>query len=326
MRRIAALAASAAMASVPLVLSTSSPAQAQPDCRDIVIGVGGNGERQAHKFEHPTMMDAHMAQAQAEGKRTLSIDYKSSVWPTGAYTKDESVVDGRQKLNQAVAAYRAECPGGKVTVIGHSLGSEVVQGTEGADKTIVYGDPRTSNGIYSALPGVYPGTSNPGVRNAEADGVVSVCREFDAICDSPAPWSDPAKFVQGWAGYFMGWHGYAPNEGADLPPGEHMIEAPAPLPWLPESTPTGIPEAPPLPGIPEWQPGPIPSLEDVQPVLEVFTPQPYKPTPIVEFTPEYIDPILPPEVAAYVPPPIEQIIPPLPALPPLPEVHIPGLF
>lgn len=324
MRKMSALLVCASAVPVTLLLGGNT-AQAQPDCRELVIGVGGNGERQAHKFEHPTMMDAHLAQAQLEGKRVQSIDYKSGVWPTSAYTKDESVVDGKQKLDAAVAAYRAECPNGKVTVIGHSLGAEVVEGSSG-DRVITYGDPRTSNGIYSALPGVYPGTSNPGTRNAEAEGITSVCREFDAICDSPAPWSDPAKFVQGWVGYFSGYHAYAPGEGADLPPGEHMIDAPPPIPWLPESTPTGIPEAPELPGLPTWEPGPIPSFEDVQPVIEAFTPQPYKPTPIVEMTPEYIDPILPPEVAAYVPPPIEQIIPPLPALPPLPEVHIPGLF
>jgi len=327
-RRILAASISAATLTITLPILTGT-ASAAPDCRDLVIGVGGNGERQAHKLGYATMMDAHVADAAAQGKRTQSIDYKSSVWPTGAYTKDESVADGKAKLNDSIAAYRAECPNGNVTVIGHSLGAEVAQGAP-ADRVVLYGGPRTSRGIYQAIPGVYPGTSNPGVAEPAPNTVV-VCHDFDAICDSPAPWSDPAKFIQGWAGYAQGWHGYAPNEGAHLAPGqEHYIDAPAPIPWLPESTPTGIPAAPELPGIPEWHPGPIPSFEDVQPIVEAFTPQPYRPVPVETYIPEPVKPIvtqvLPPEVLSYTPPPIEQIIPPvqLPVIevPPLPDLGI----
>ncbi|WP_157115052.1 hypothetical protein [Nocardia niwae] len=296
-------------------LGFAAPASAAPDCRDIVIGVGGNGERANVEAGRPTVMGAHLAYYAEQGYRVESLDYKSSVWPTGPYTKDESVTDGTAKLRGRVDAYRAECPGGHVTVIGHSLGSEFAdQG--GADTVITYGDPRRPGGIYDALPGVFPGTSNPGPRPV-GPNEVRVCHEFDAICDSPAPWSDPAKFAQGWAGYFMGWHNYLPGEGDNLAPGDYMIEEPAPLPWLPESSPTGIPAAP-YSTLPAWEPGPLPSLADFDPLVEAVTPQPYTPTPIRDYVPDEIEPYLPAEALAYVPPPLPEIVlPPLPALPPI---------
>ncbi|WP_280412556.1 PE-PPE domain-containing protein [Nocardia asiatica] len=316
-RRITILGTTCAVAGITFLgpLGFAAPAAtAAPDCRDIVIGVGGNGQRALEQAGKPTLMADQLAHYAAEGYRVESLDYPSSIWPTGPYTKDESVTEGTATLRERVDAYRAECPGGHVTVVGHSLGAEFAdQG--GADKVITYGDPRQPGGIYDALPGIYPGTSNPG-SNPAAGNQVRICHEFDAICDSPAPWSDPARFVQGWAGYAMGWHGYAPGEGDDLPPGDYFIEAPAPLPWLPESTPTGIPAAP-YASLPAWQPGPLPSLQDFDPLVEAVTPEPYHPTPLSDYIPDEIEPYIPAEALAYIPPPPPEI-----ALPPLPDMGV----
>lgn len=329
-RRLAAsVSAAAALSTLPLAV-TGAPANAAPDCRDLTIVVGGNGQAAAEEKGYPTLMTWFADDEARQGRQVESLQYPAGVWPTAAYTKDESVNVGERNLDARIARYRAECPGGNVKVIGHSLGAEVAGNQNHlADKTVTMGDPTGPRGIYKALPGVYPGTSNPGERPV-GPNEVRVCHEFDAICDSPAPWSDPAKFVQGWAGYAMGWHAYSPEEAAALPPGDHFIEKPAPLPWLPESTPTGIPAAPELPGLPEWEPGPLPSTQDIVDVVDVLTPKPYTPTTVEQMVPEYVEQVLPPEVLAYVPPPVEQIIPPLPpivlppppVLPPLPDLGI----
>jgi hypothetical protein len=299
---------------IPIFTLTAAPAAAEPDCRPLVVGVGGNGQHYADERGARTIVGDILAHEGAQDQRTVNVDYSSSVWPTGPYFKDYSVADGRAETDRVIAEYRAECPDGEVTVVGHSLGAEVV-GPQDADNKVVLGDPRKQGGVYDNLPtGIMPGLSNPGVRDEEAEGVVSVCREFDAICDTAAPWEDPAKFAQSWAGYAMGWHGYSPEEVdqyQDAPPGEYMIEAPAPIPWLPESTPTGIPDLPEFSLPPVELPVPLPSTEDVTPILSVG--QPYVPTPIEAYVPEYVEAVLPPEVLDFVPPP-------------LPEIHIPGVF
>jgi hypothetical protein len=297
-----ALAAASVVYLGPLAFSTgAAAASADTTCSDLVIGVGGNGQRSVDERGLPSMMGAHLDAAAADGNRVENIDYKSSVWPTGAYTKDESVADGKAKLEAAIAEYRAECPDGHVTVIGHSLGAEFADESS-ADTVILYGDPRRVGGVYDALPGVYPGTSNPGPREV-GPNTVDVCHEFDASCDLPAPWVDPAKFAQGIGGYLLGWHAYAPGEADGLEPGDHLIDEPAPLPWLPESTPTGLPAAPQF-SLPAWEPGPLPSIEDLYPLIDAFTPEPYHPTPLSDYTPEWLDPILPPEIRDFVPPPL----------------------
>lgn len=293
---------------IPVFTSAAANADQPPDCRPLVVGVGGNGQHYAEERGARTIMGDVLAHEGAQGNRTANVEYSSSVWPTGPYFKDYSVADGRAETDRVIADYRAQCPEGEVTVIGHSLGAEVVDRPD-ADRTVVLGDPRTENGAYANLPtGIVPGLSNPGVRDEEAEGVVSVCREFDAICDTAAPWEDPAKFAQSWAGYAMGWHAYSPEEVdqfEDAPPGEYMIDAPAPIPWLPESTPTGIPDLPEFSLPPVELPVPLPSIEDVTPILSIGAP--YTPTPIEAYVPEYVEAVLPPEVLDYVAPPLPQI-------------------
>ncbi|WP_068059352.1 cutinase family protein [Nocardia xishanensis] len=292
----------------------TATADTEPDCRPLVLGIGGNGQRSAEAVGQPGLMGAQLAHEAAQGKQVESLDYKSSVWPTGPYTKDESVTDGRARATERINQYRQDCPGGHVKVIGHSLGAEFADEV-GADEVVTYGDPRRPGGIYDALPGIVPGISSPGPR--EPGGTVTtVCHEFDAICDSPAPWSDPAKFIQGWAGYLSGWHYYAPGEADGLPPGDHYVDMPAPLPWLPESTPTGIPEAPHF-ALPPVEPGPLPSLMDFNPIIDAVTPDPYVPTPLSVYIPDEVETVLPSEVLTYVPPPLPEIV-----LPPLPDLGV----
>lgn len=238
-----------------------------PDCRPLVIGVGGAQERYMESMGRPTVIQAHLQAAADQGNRVESLDYESSVWPEGPYTKDESVADGRAKLDQAIADYRAQCPGGDVTVIGHSEGAEVA-GDEAAqaDHVVTYGDPRTPGGIYSALPGIFPGSSNSGPRDT-APNEKRVCHQYDGICDSPAPWSDPAGFAQAVDGYISGWHGYAPGEADGVPEGTTaVVPEPVPTSSIPDSTPTGIPALPPI-SLPQWTPGPLPSIQDLDPII-----------------------------------------------------------
>lgn len=316
-RTVALTCAAATIFGVGAVAASAGVASADaPDCRNLVIGVGGNGQHDAEMRGAPTMMGAHLDAYAAQGYRVQSLDYPAGVWPTASYTKDESVADGAIALDRAISDYRAECPGGHVTVVAHSLGSEFADTTV-ADKVILYGDPRRpQGGIYGALPGVWPGTSNPGLR-APGDNTVNVCHQYDGICDNVAPWADPARFIQGMVGYVDGHHFYAPGEGADLPPGDYYIPEPAPVPWLPTSTPTGLPEqVTPMP-LPTWEPGPLPSLADFDGLVDALTPDPYRPTPLSDYVPDEVEQYLPAEVLAYVPPPLPAI-----AAPALPDLGI----
>lgn len=286
----------------PLALP-AAPAHAVPDCRDIVIGVGGNRQRFAETYGLPNMIGQHLDQAAADGFRVESVDYPSSVWPVGPYTKDHSVTEGKAALRAAVDGYRAECPGGRVTVIGHSLGAEIA-GDEAdiADDVVLYGDPRTPGGIYDALPGFVPGVSSPG-RRENLPHVTSVCHEWDVVCDAPSPLADPARFVQGVQGALTGWHYYPPGEADQYAPGsETVVDLPAPNPLLPESTPTGLPTVHPAAPIPTWEPGPLPSLQPVLPTLPE-----YVPTPVREFIPDEVEHVLPPEVLDFAPPPLPDL-------------------
>lgn len=303
----AVVAASLACALLPALAPTAA---AEPDCRPLTVGVGGNGEKTAGDAGYTTMMDTHLAAEAAEGRRVVNLDYPASVWPTGSYTTDESVAVGRAELQRTIAAYREECPGGNVKVIGHSLGAQVIDDPSIADEVVLYGDPRRPGGIYDAIPGVFPGTSNPDHREL-APNVTSVCHEFDVVCDAPAPWADPIRFGLGVQGYLTGNHYYAPGEADQYGAGDHFEERPSPNPNIPESLPTGLPPIDaPLP-LPAWTPGPIPSLIDVAPLADAIG-KPYEPTPIRAYVPEWAEAALPPEVLDHVPGPVEAFIPRFP--------------
>lgn len=289
-------------------IASAEPAPV-PDCRPITIGVGGNGQRMVETAGVPNLMSRQLDHEAAQGRQTVSLDYKSSVWPTGPYTKDESVTDGTALLRDTIADYRVSCPGGHVRVIGHSLGAEIA-GNEAAlaDEVFVYGDPRAAGGIYDALPGFVPGVSSPG-RRENAPNVTSVCHEFDAACDSPSPFGDPIGFVQGIAGALSGWHNYQPGEAEQYPAGaETVVDLPAPIPVLPESSPTGLPTAYPADPIPTWEPGPLPNLYGLPP---------YEPTSVRDYVPDEVEPYLPAEALSFVPPPLPAIV-----LPPLPDLGV----
>ncbi|WP_280357094.1 cutinase family protein [Nocardia otitidiscaviarum] len=292
----------------PLGFPAATPlASAEPDCRPYVLGIGGTGQRAAEQAGQPTMLGDHLA-AYGDGYRTESLDYPSSIWPTGPYTKDESVRDGQAAATAKIDAYRAECPNGNVTVLGHSLGAEVAGNIQDqADHTILYGDPRAEGGIYDALPGIVPGISSPGEREL-GPNTVSVCHEYDVVCDAPAPWVDPVHFGLAVQGYLTGWHGYAPGEADGLESGQHLVDMPSPNPALPEHTPTGLPPIEETLPLPEWMPGPLPSLADFDDMAAAWAPSPvYTPTPVREFVPDFVESALPPEIADFVPPPLPDL-------------------
>lgn len=219
-----------------------------------------------------TIIEQHEDYYAAQGYQTENVDYDSSIWPEGPYSHDESVADGTAKASQMIADYRAQCPTGEVTVVGHSLGTEVADNVAGqADHVVVYGDPDHGNGVFSQLPGIYPGASNHGVTPTPANEK-NVCHEYDWVCDAPQPWTDPVGFGLAVQGYLSGWHYYAPGEADNVPEGsETVVLEPSPNPGIPQSTPTGIPAAPlPLGALPPENYGPLPSVQDAQPLLNAL--------------------------------------------------------
>ena len=205
----------------------------------------------------------------SQGYRAENVDYDSSIWPEGPYSHDESVADGTAKASQMISDYRAQCPTGSVTVVGHSLGTEVADNVAPqADHVVVYGDPDHGDGVFSQLPGIYPGASNHGVTPVPANET-DVCHQYDWVCDAPQPWTDPVGFGLAVQGYLSGWHYYAPGEANGTAEGtETVVSEPSPNPNIPQSTPTGIPAAPlPLGALPPMNYGPLPSVQDAQPLL-----------------------------------------------------------
>jgi hypothetical protein len=304
----------------PLGLPAAAHADG-PDCRPYVIAVGGSQERYMQQQGNTTIIDGYLAKKAADGNRVAEADYKSSIWPVGPYTKDESIQDGDAVVARMIADYRAECPTGEVTVIGHSEGAQVASDSAPlADHVVTYGDPYSVDGIYSQIPGIYPGASNSGTR-PPAPNERRLCHQYDWTCSAPAPWSDPLAFGLAVQGYLSGWHYYDVDEANDVPEGtEVTVPEPSPNPNIPQSSPTGIPEWPqPLPSLPEWTPGPLPSIQDLDPALmavqDAVTPDPYTPTPLSAYIPDEVESVVPQAVRDYVPPP-------LPTLPSLNDLGI----
>lgn len=242
----------------------------EEDCRPYLLGIGGVGQRDAE--EHGQGEDTFIGKVLerfAATARTHSLDYPSSVWPWGAYTKDQSVGEGRTAAIAAINDYRAQCPDGKVVIIAHSLGAEIAGDiAPHADHVVLFGDPRAPGGIYAAFTGIFPGISGPGPRRL-GPNTVSVCNEYSLICDAPAPWVDPIHFGLSVAGFLSGRHSYDYNVDAalGLTPGQYFIQRRNPIPVLPEHTPPTLLPRPrpnirfPLPfRLPPWQPGPLPHL------------------------------------------------------------------
>ncbi|MGW5519116.1 cutinase family protein [Nocardia africana] len=313
----------------PLGLPAATAHADGPDCRPYVIGVGGSQQRYNREQGNPTIIDGHLAAEAAKGSRVAEADYESSVWPVGPYTKDESIRDGDAVVARMIADYRAECPTGEVTVIGHSEGAQVASDSAPlADHVVTYGNPYDADGIYSQVPGIYPGASNSGVR-PPAPNEKRVCHQYDWVCDAPAPWSDPVGFGLAVQGYASGWHYYAPGEADNVPEGSRVVvPEPSPNPNIPQSTPTGIPVWPqPMPSLPEWTPGPLPAVQDldeaVQAVQSAVTPAPYTPTPLSDYIPDEVEQYVPEAVREYTPPPLPTVeLPQVPALPALPDLGI----
>jgi hypothetical protein len=265
---VAMLAAAAGPAVFAAVNAPAASADG-PDCQPLVIGIGGSQERYMESQGAHTIIEQQLDYYAGQGYQTENVDYDSSIWPEGPYSHDESVADGTAKASQMIADYRAYCPTGEVTVVGHSLGTEVADNVAPqADHVVVYGDPDHGNGVFSQLPGIYPGASNRGVTPVPANEK-DVCHQYDWVCDAPQPWTDPVGFGLAVQGYLSGWHYYGPGEDAGTAEGtETVVPEPSPNPGIPQSTPTGLPAVPPpLAAVPPLYYGPLPSVQDIQPEL-----------------------------------------------------------
>lgn len=259
----------------------AASADTAPDCRPLVIGVGGAQERYMESQGQVTPIVQQLAYYGAQGNRTENTDYESSIWPEGPYSHDASVADGTAKVEAEISGYRSQCPAGKVTVVGHSLGTEVADNVASkADHVVVYGDPDHGKGVFSQLPGIFPGASNRGITPVPANET-DTCHQYDWVCDAPQPWTDPVGFGLAVQGYLSGNHYYAPGEDKGTAEGtERYVPQPSPNPNIPQSTPTGIPAAPlPLPKLAPMSYGPLPSLQDVQPLVDAVSNLPALPAP-----------------------------------------------
>lgn len=217
---------------VGVLVGFAPRAHADADCRPYAIVIDGQGSRYSAQAGLPRVLDSHAAEYAAMGYRVERLDYMSTVWPIGQYSKDESVADGTLKVVDKVARYRAECASGRVTLIGHSMGAEIAGDLQYlADETRLYGDPRRpGGGVETVLPDVVPGISARGPREL-GPNTTETCNQFDVICDASG---DPLHLVQGVIGYLTGRHAYAPN---DLPPGDHFEPGLPPIPFLPGQLP-----------------------------------------------------------------------------------------
>lgn len=191
------------------MLSHPAPANADPDCRPLVIGVGGLGESWAMP---PTMMDAQLWGEAAQGNRTIKVPYSSLPWL-------QSVDEGRAADGLIIANYRAECPGGHIKQIGHSEGALVAEGMP-ADETVLEGNPH--DGILAAVLPPAPVSPN----------TTKICHPLDIVCHP-----DIGMFVVQIPQYLTpgGAHTYAPNEASE------PVVASAPLVYTPTPIDSYIP-------------------------------------------------------------------------------------
>ena len=173
--RILAAAAVAAAAVVPMVLS----APAAGACGNTVIAVGGFGGGNAAQFA---------------GKADVLVQYSGAL---------NDIEGGIGALTAAVNQTRANCPGGSITLTGHSQGAAIVHiylsrnGLPNGN-AVLFADPKQlgtgqSDGLFAIAGAPIAGTD----ANFRGVPTVSICNGDDAICNRAA----------GWIGYlFTGAH------------------------------------------------------------------------------------------------------------------------
>jgi hypothetical protein len=192
------------------------------------------------------------------GYQAHPVPYQDGIFP-GIDPKDlnQATAGGTAKLNAAVMAFHAGCPGSHMIIAGYSEGS-IVAGDElnalsrssavphGLIDGVLYGDPRrpfgdggtggTAGGIETNLPTILPGVTMRGPRGFGDIAVHEICNENDGICNSANMITNAVAFANGLAGYAEGDHGYNINpvrdqgNGLTLNPQSPRIPYGPPLP------------------------------------------------------------------------------------------------
>ncbi|MEV5482535.1 MULTISPECIES: cutinase family protein [Streptomyces] len=211
----------------PHAVAASPQARTRADCpRTMIFEVGG------HLDGHATVYDRSNA-ALPEGVSFTKIHYSASIapYPGDPLSLDDSVAEGIAKLDTAVKDFHGACSASHLTIGGYSQGA-LVAGDELAALSesgavphdqingVLYGDPRRpgvdggSGGIEANLPTILPGMTMKGPRGFGDLTVKEICNTNDGICYSANALTNLACFVNGWAGYFSGDHGYDINPHA----------------------------------------------------------------------------------------------------------------
>lgn len=171
------------------------------------------------------------------GFKAHPVPYQDGIFP-GIDPKDlnQATAGGTAKLNAAIMAFHANCPGSHMIIAGYSEGS-IVAGDElhtlstsnaiphGLIDGVLYGDPRrpfgyggaggTAGGIETNLSTILPGVAMRGPRGFGGIPVHEICNENDGICNSANMITNVAAFANGLAGYAEGDHGYKINPVRD---------------------------------------------------------------------------------------------------------------
>lgn len=257
------------------------------------------------------------------------IVYPASLAPVGLTPGDVSADRGEDALDAKARAFRARCPESAIHVTGYSFGALVagnVRDEWNRDPAMrrntsftLVADPRADQGAMAQLPSVIPGFTHTGPRPASAIPTSSVCRAAaDFVCYVGNPLSNPLPLINGLLGYAAGDHGYRASEVTDQP-GEHTVAGPTRVPAPgevtvgPDSALVTIEIVVKVSGLPD--PAQLePVLEFAQDVVQTVAPgiappaelslTRYIPTPLRDYVPPVVAPMVPDEIGDVVLPPL----------------------
>ncbi|OLR93567.1 cutinase family protein [Actinokineospora bangkokensis] len=189
------------------------------------------------------------------GYQIIEVPYFAGVFPVvDRMALDESVAGGAAKMEAAVRAHHAACPGTHLRLAGYSEGALVAgDALEKFARTndiphnqisgTLYGNPRRSfgdgglggvaGGIETNLPTILPGVTMRGGRDFRDVAVRDVCNENDGICNSTNLITNFAAFANGLYGYATGDHGYDLNPARDTGSGQTLNRQAPRLPYGP---------------------------------------------------------------------------------------------
>lgn len=228
-------------------------------------------------------------------------------WP--ATVDDNAQRIGRDNLNAAARAFRAQCPNSKIAVWSYSGGAQIagdVRDQWNNDPVMnrnvhftLVSDPRATGGIASVLPSIPFFWTNQGPRPASQIPTSNVCRNDDFICNMGNPLQDPIHtlntFIAWNFGNPAGSHGYT-NRDVNPAPGEHV---------LPNRQAPVIPE---VVKVPVKVPTPR-QMSPIEPFVSGQVQKQWTPPAVARGTAaRNVGEVVPPVVAAALPPQVGQLL------------------